>query len=161
AFICTLLGIRHLVLAVNKMDLVGFDEYCFEEIAASFASFAARLGDLSIKVIPLSARFGDNVTKRSPQMPWYQGPSLLEHLQSVEVTAADRVRPFRFPVQWVNRPNGEFRGFSGTVASGSIAPGETVLVAGTARSARINQIVTFDGNRDCVHEGEAATLTFQ
>jgi bifunctional enzyme CysN/CysC len=160
AFICTLLGIRHLVLAVNKMDLVGFDKHAFEEIATRFASFAARLGDPSIQVIPLSAKSGDNVAKCSPRMPWYHGPSLLAHLHSIDVRAADSEQPFRFPVQWVNRPNGEFRGFSGTVVSGSIAPGDPVLVSGTARSARIKQIVTFDGTRDCAREGDAVTLTF-
>jgi bifunctional enzyme CysN/CysC len=159
AFICTLLGIRHLVLAVNKMDLVGFDEHCFEEIATNFAAFAAGLGNPSVRVIPLAARSGDNVTQRSPRTPWYQGPSLLEHLQSVEVTAADEARPFRFPVQWVNRPDGDFRGFSGTVASGSIAPGEPLLVAGTGRSARVKEIVSFDGRLTCASEGDAVTLT--
>ena len=157
AFIATLLGIRHIVLAVNKMDLVAFDEHCFEEIATRFASFAAGLGDLSVRAIPLSARSGDNVTTRSARMPWYHGPTLLEHLHSIEV-AGDQ-RPFRFPVQWVNRPNGEFRGFSGTVASGSIAPGDQVLVAGTGHCARIKEIVSFDGALACATEGDGVTLT--
>ena len=158
AFISSLLGIRHLVLAVNKMDLVGFDERCFEEIATRFSAFAAGLGNLSFRVIPVAARSGDNVTKGSSRMPWYQGPTLLEHLHSVDVTGAGE-RPFRFPVQWVNRPNGEFRGFSGTVVSGSIAPGDAVLVAGSGRSARVKEIVTFDGSVDYATEGDAVTLT--
>src|SRR5499427_7805148 len=159
AFICTLLGIRHLVLAVNKMDLVGFDKHAFEEIATRFASFAARLGDPSIQVIPLSAKSGDNVAKCSPRMPWYHGPSLLAHLHSIDVRAADSEQPFRFPVQWVNRPNGEFRGFSGTVVSGSVAPGDPVLVASSGHSARVKEIVSFDGSLARAAEGDAVTLT--
>jgi bifunctional enzyme CysN/CysC len=158
AFISSLLGIRHLVLAVNKMDLVGFEERCYEEIATHFSAFAAGLGNLSVRVIPIAARSGDNVTRRSSRMPWYHGPTLLDHLHSVDVTGGGE-GPFRFPVQWVNRPNGEFRGFSGTVVSGSIRPGDAVLVAGSGRSARVNEIVTFDGSVDYAAEGDAVTLT--
>jgi bifunctional enzyme CysN/CysC len=157
AFISSLLGIRHLVLAVNKMDLVGFDEHCFEEIATEFAAFAVGFGNASVRVIPLSARSGDNVTTRSARMPWYHGPTLLDHLHLIEVAGGKR--PFRFPVQWVNRPNGEFRGFSGTVVSGSIAPGDEVLVAGTSRAARVKEIVSLDGALACAAEGDAVTLT--
>jgi len=157
AYINALLGVRHLVLAVNKMDLVGFDEHCFEEIATQFAAFAAGLGNPSVRAIPLSARSGDNVTTRSAHMPWYQGPTLLEHLRSIEVASGER--PIRFPVQWVNRPNGEFRGFSGTVVSGSIAPGDEVLVAGAGRTARVKEIVSFDGALAGAAEGDAVTLT--
>ena len=121
AFICWLLGIRQIVLAVNKMDLVGFEERSFEEIAARFSAFAAGLGSASVRAIPLAARLGDNVTARSARMPWYRGPTLVEHLHSVEVSGGGRAGPFRFPVQWINRPNGEFRGYSGTIASGTIA----------------------------------------
>jgi bifunctional enzyme CysN/CysC len=156
AFITALLGIRHIVLAVNKMDLVGFDEQCFEEIATRFAAFAAGLGNPPVRVIPISARSGDNVTARSAHMPWYRGPTLLEHLHSIEV--ADDDLAFRFPVQWVNRPNGEFRGFSGTVVSGSIAPGDEVLVAGSRRSVRVKEIVSFDGALARAAEGDAITL---
>src|SRR5215467_8188697 len=102
AFICSLLGIRQIVLAVNKMDLVGFDERAFEEIATRFSTFAAGLESPSIRAIPLAARFGDNVAERSPRMPWYRGPTLLEHLHSVEVSSGDDRLPLRFPVQWVN-----------------------------------------------------------
>ena len=157
AYINALLGVRHLVLAVNKMDLVGFDEHCFEEIATQFAAFAAGLGNPSVRAIPLSARSGDNVTTRSAHMPWYQGPTLLEHLRSIEVASGER--PIRFPVQWVNRPNGEFRGFSGTVVSGSIAPGDEVLVAGAGRTGRVKEIVSFDGALAGAAEGDAVTLT--
>jgi bifunctional enzyme CysN/CysC len=161
AFICSLLGIRHFVLAVNKMDLVAFDQRCFEEIATGFSAFAADLGNASLRAIPLSARFGDNLTLLSARMPWYQGPTLIEHLHSVDISVGRAERPFRFPVQWVNRPNGGFRGFSGTVVSGSIAPGETVFVTGSGRSARVKQIVTFDGVLDRAQEGDAVTLVFE
>ena len=160
AFICSLFGIRHIVLAVNKMDLVAFEERHFEEIATGFSAFAAGLGNVSLQAIPLSARFGDNVTQRSARMPWYQGPTLLDHLNRIEISGGHAERPFRLPVQWVNRPNGEFRGFAGTVVSGSIAPGERVLVASSGRSARLKEIVTFDGALDRAQEGDAVTLTF-
>ncbi len=159
AFIGSLLGIRHLVLAVNKMDLVSFSQDCFEEIATAFSSFASGLGELSIRAIPLSARFGDNVIRRSDRMAWYRGPTLIEHLNSVEVRGDSADGLFRFPVQWVNRPNGEFRGFSGTVVAGSIEPGAEVLVAGSSHSARVKEIVAFDGALDCARAGDAVTLT--
>src|SRR5262249_48378363 len=144
AFICRLLGIRQIALAVNKMDLVEFERCRFDDIVERFLDFAADLGDVSVTAIPLSARFGDNVTEVSDRMPWYRGSSLIEHLHSVDISGGCVKRPFRFPVQWVNRPNGDFRGYSGTVVSGSIAPGEEVLVAGSTRSARLKEIVTFE-----------------
>ncbi|HJU15569.1 MAG TPA: sulfate adenylyltransferase subunit CysN [Stellaceae bacterium] len=159
AFICSLLGIRHLVLAVNKMDLVGFEERVFEEIATRFSSFAAGLGNPTVRAIPLSARFGDNVGERSARMKWYRGPSLVEHLEGVETAAGAAQRPFRFPVQWVNRPDAEFRGFSGTIVSGTVKPGDPVLVAGSGRTARIKEIVTFEGSLAQAEEGDAVTLT--
>ena len=158
AFICGLLGIRSLVLAVNKMDLVGFDEARFEQIATEFSAFASSLGIGSVCAIPLSALLGDNVAEKSLRMPWYRGPTLLGHLETVDVDDA-RLAPFRFPVQWVNRPNGEFRGFSGTVASGSIAPGDRVLMAGSGRTTQVKQIVTFDGPLPRARAGDAVTLT--
>ncbi len=161
AFICSLLGIRQIVLAVNKMDLVGFEERCFEEIATRFSAFAVGLGDAATRAIPVAARFGDNVIERSARMPWYRGPTLLEHLHSVEVSSGDSQRPFRFPVQWVNRPDSEFRGYCGTIASGSIAPGEEVLIAGSGRRARVKEIVTFDGTLDRARAGDAVTFTLE
>jgi bifunctional enzyme CysN/CysC len=159
AFICSLLGIRQIVLAVNKMDLVGFGERSFEEVATRFSGFAAGLGDLSIRAIPLAARFGDNVAARSPRMAWYRGPALLEHLHSVEVGNDVSRCPFRFPVQWVNRPNGEFRGYCGTIASGKVAPGQNVLIAGSGYSTRVKEILAFDGPLDRAQAGDAVTLT--
>ena len=158
AFICALLGIRHLALAVNKMDLVGFGERRFLDIAAEFAKFAAGLGDPKIQAIPLSALTGDNVTRRSDCMPWYQGPTLLDHLETVEISRGGDARRFRFPVQWVNRPDAGFRGFSGTVVSGTVAAGDLVLVAGSGRSTRVQEIVTFDGALDHAGAGDAVTL---
>jgi bifunctional enzyme CysN/CysC len=158
ALICSLLGIRHLVLAVNKMDLVGFDEGRFAEIAADFWGFAAGLGNPEVCSIPLSALMGDNVTRRSDWMPWYRGPTLLEHLEAVEIARNGDERSFRFPVQRVNRPDAEFRELSGTVVSGSIAPGDLVLVAGSGRSTRVQEIVTFDGLAQRAAAGDAVTL---
>jgi bifunctional enzyme CysN/CysC len=142
------------------MDLVAFEQCCFDEIATRFSTFAADLGDASVTAIPLSARFGDNVTERSARTPWYHGPTLIEHLESVDISEVRTKRPFRFLVQWVNRPNSDFRGFSGTVVSGSIAPGEMVLVTGSGRSVRLKEIVTFDGLCECAEAGDAVTLTF-
>ena len=148
------------MLACNKMDLVAFEQRCFDDIATRFSAFAADLGDASVTAVPLSARFGDNVTEKSARIPWYRGPTLVEHLESVDISDARAERPFRFPVQWVNRPNGDFRGFSGTVVSGSITPGETVLVTGSGRPARLKEIVIFEGPLDRAEAGDAVTLTF-
>ena len=161
AFICSLLGIRQIVLAVNKMDLVGFEERSFDRIAARFSAFAGGLSGASIRAIPLAARFGDNVTARSARTPWYTGPTLLEHLHSVNVSSGGSDGPFRFPVQWINRPNGEFRGYCGTIASGTIAPGEEVLIAGSGRCAQVREILTFDGALDRAFAGDAITLTLK
>ena len=159
--ICALLGVRHIVLAVNKLDLVGFDRAVFEAIAADYAQFAAPLDFASIMAIPLSARDGDNLTARSPQTPWYTGPSLIEHLETITVDEAPEDAPLRFPVQWVSRPNGEFRGFAGTVASGSVRPGDPVRVMGATRTSRVREIVTFNGRLARAAAGDAVTLTLE
>ena len=161
SLICSLFGIRHVALAVNKLDLVGFDRGVFDNIAVEYAQFAAPLGFQSIVMIPLSARHGDNVTERSPNTPWYEGPSLLEYLETVEVEDAEADRPFRFPVQWVNRSDAEFRGFSGTVATGSVQPGDTVQAMGSSRASRVKEIVTFDGPLARAEAGDAITLTLE
>jgi bifunctional enzyme CysN/CysC len=161
SLICSLFGIHHVVLAVNKLDLVGFDRAVFDKIATDYAAFAADLGFASLVVIPLSARHGDNLTRRSPRTPWYRGPSLLEHLETVDVGEDAAAQPFRFPVQWVNRPNQEFRGFSGTVASGEVRPGDPIQVMGAARASRVKEIVTFDGKPARAAAGEAVTLTLE
>jgi bifunctional enzyme CysN/CysC len=159
SFIASLLGIRHVVLAVNKIDLVGFSETRFNEIRDEYTRAVEGLGFESLVAIPLSARFGDNVTQRSAHTPWYGGPSLLEHLETVEVDSAAAVRPFRMPVQWVNRPNLDFRGYSGTIASGFVRPGDRITVAASGRSATVARIVTMDGDLDRAGAGSAVTLT--
>ncbi|MGD0141787.1 MAG: sulfate adenylyltransferase subunit CysN [Rhizomicrobium sp.] len=159
AFIASLLGIQHVVLAVNKIDLVEFSKDVFDAIVADFASFAKKLHFQSLVPIPISARFGDNVIGKSENTTWYTGPSLLEHLETVDVETALGGKPFRLPVQWVNRPNLDFRGFSGTVVSGRIKPGDEVVVAKSGRRSAIRRIVTMDGDLDEALPGEAVTLT--
>ena len=140
SYICSLLGIRHVVLAVNKIDLVDFDRTVFERIEAAYRAFAAEFGFRTLAAIPLSGRFGDNVTHRSARTPWYAGPTLIEHLEAIDVEEDVAAQPFRFPVQWVNRPNLDFRGFSGTVASGAIACGDRVVVAGSGVASTVARI---------------------
>jgi bifunctional enzyme CysN/CysC len=160
AAIVSLLGIRHIVLAVNKIDLVDFSEVRFREIAAAFDSFAAPLDFHSVIAIPVSARLGDNVVGRGDRMPWYAGPTLLAHLETVE-TDPTAAAPLRFPVQWVNRPNAEFRGFSGTVTSGRVAVGDTIVVAGSGKTTEVSRIVSYDGDLPAARAGRSVTLTFK
>jgi len=159
SYIASLLGIRHVVLAVNKIDLVGFSRAVFEGIVAEFCEFAQKLNFASLVSIPISARFGDNVIVKSENTGWYNGPTLLEHLELVDVETELAKKPFRMYVQWVNRPNLDFRGFSGTVASGCIRPGERIVVAQSGRLACVSRIVTMDGDLDEAQPGEAVTLT--
>ena len=161
AIIASLLGIRHLVLAVNKIDLIGFDQTEFERIAAEFAGFAADLGFAGVQPIPMSARYGDNVITRSANMDWYEGPTLLEHLETVDIDRAGAEKPFRFPVQYVNRPNLDFRGFAGTVASGMVRAGDKIVAAKSGRSSRVGRIVTQDGDLAVAVEGQAVTLVLE
>jgi bifunctional enzyme CysN/CysC len=159
SFICSLFGIRHVALAINKMDLVGFSQTVFDRIAEEYAGFAAQLGFQTVIPIPVSARFGDNVTTRGSNMPWYTGPTLLEYLETVDVERDVAAQPFRFSVQWLSRPNSEFRGFAGTVASGRIRPGEEVIVTRSGVRTRIARIATADGDLDEAVAGDAVTLT--
>lgn len=156
--ICSLLGIRHVVLAVNKIDLVGFDKVIFDRIVGDWATFASSLGFASLVPIPVSARFGDNITQRSASTPWYRGPTLIDHLESVDVDHGAAHKPFRFPVQWVNRPNLDFRGFSGTVASGKVAVGDGVVVAASGKQSRVARILGPDGDQPTAAAGEAVTI---
>uniref|UniRef100_UPI001958D4F1 sulfate adenylyltransferase subunit CysN n=1 Tax=Rhodopila globiformis TaxID=1071 RepID=UPI001958D4F1 len=156
--ICSMLGIRSVVLAVNKMDLVDFAGDVFYQIVADYVGFAKALGFAAICPVPLSARYGDNVTTRSARTPWYDGPTLLQHLETVDVARDLAAQPFRFPVQWVNRPNLDFRGLSGTVASGQVRVGDDLVVAASGVTARLARIVTFDGERERALPGEAVTL---
>jgi len=159
AVIVSLLGIRHAVLAVNKIDLVGYSREAFEEIAASFAEFAAPLNFKKIVPVPLSARYGDNVSSRSARTPWYTGPHLLEYLETAEVEAHRADQPFRLPVQFVNRPHLDFRGFSGTVASGRLRTGDEIVALPCGQSTRIKSILTPGGEAAEAQSGDAITVT--
>ncbi len=158
SFIASLMGIRHVVLAVNKMDLVGFERTKFEAIRADYEAAVAGLGFRSITAIPICARHGDNVAEHSPRLAWYAGLSLLETLETLDVEGEVLARPFRMAVQWVNRPDSHFRGYAGTVASGRIRPGDAVAVAGSARTGRVRRIVTMNGDLAEAGAGEAVTL---
>jgi bifunctional enzyme CysN/CysC len=161
SFIASLLGIRHFVLAVNKMDLVDWDPEVFDSIDAEFFNFAARLnGPLSIQSIPMSALRGDNINEKSQHTPWYTGPTLMRQLEAIEIEDARAARPFRMPVQWVNRPNLDFRGFSGQVASGRVRPGDRIRSLPSARETTIARIVTADGDLAEAVPGQSVTLTF-
>jgi bifunctional enzyme CysN/CysC len=158
SLICSLLGIRHVVLAVNKMDLVGYRRETFERIAEDYAAFASQLGFKSIFPIPISAKLGDNIT-RPAGMPWYRGPVLLDYLESIDVEGEAADAPFRFPVQWVNRPNPDFRGYAGTVASGAIAAGDPVVVAGSGQTTFVKELLTYQGTQAFAQSGDAITIT--
>ena len=161
SYLAQLVGIRRFVLAVNKMDLVDYDCGRFEEICGDYGLFAERTGIADWLAIPLSGLAGDNVVDRSAATSWYDGPSLLEHLDSVQVDAdADAQKPFRMPVQWVNRPNQDFRGFAGQIASGTVARGAEVRVLPSGRITRIERIVTADGDLEQVAAGQSVALTF-
>ncbi len=161
SFICKLLGIRHLVLCINKMDLVNFSRETFETIEADYRKFAHDLGITSeIKVIPVSALMGDNMIERSAHMQWYQGPTLMGHLETVPVGDDAKSKPFRLPVQWVNRPDQNFRGFAGTIASGIVKPGDKVKVLPSGKTSTVTRIVTQDGDLPQAEADQAITLTF-
>ncbi|MBV9221802.1 MAG: 50S ribosome-binding GTPase, partial [Methylobacteriaceae bacterium] len=159
AIIVSLIGIRHIVLAVNKIDLVSFDKAVFDKIVADFSIFAEKLGFKSVTSIPVSARYGDNVCAASARTPWYGGNHLLGHLESADVEDSRAELPFRMAVQWVNRPHLDFRGFAGTIASGAIRPGDEIVVASSGRVTRVARIVTADGDRTSASAGDAVTLT--
>ena len=158
AFIASLLGIHHVVLAINKIDLVGYSQERFNQIEAEFRAFAQGFDFETLVAIPMSARYGDNVTAAGENMPWYEGPTLLEHLETVEVGRDDDARPFRFPVQWVNRPNLDFRGFSGTIAGGRVNVGDEVVVAASGRTSTVRSILSQTGEAQSAGSGEAVTL---
>jgi bifunctional enzyme CysN/CysC len=160
-----LLGIQHIVLAVNKMDLVDYDQACFDEIVGQYREFADDLGMKAFTAIPLSGLAGDNVTQNSHNMPWYQGSALLPHLESVELQQeAAQATSFAMPVQWVNRPNLDFRGFSGLIATGRVAPGDAIRVVPSGKNVRVKSIVTMasDGTMQTLEAavaGQSVTLT--
>lgn len=161
SYLAHLIGIRNIVLAVNKMDLVGYDQAVFDKIVADYAAFAQSIGISAFTPIPISGFKGDNITARSENTPWYQGPTLMAHLESVEVDATTAAaKPFRMPVQWVNRPNLDFRGFAGLIASGSVKPGDAVRVLPSGKTSTISRIVTLDGDLDEAIAGQSVTLCF-
>ena len=164
SYIVKLLGIRHVVLAVNKMDLVDYDQALFDAIVVGYRELAAQLGIEQVTAIPLSALNGDNLLRRSSAMPWYAGPTLLEHLETVDIGGSGIDVGFRLPVQWVNRPDRtdagrDFRGFAGTVAAGAVKPGDEIVALPSGRRSTVARIVTADGDLDIAAVGQAITLT--
>ncbi|WP_027704709.1 sulfate adenylyltransferase subunit CysN [Zymobacter palmae] len=162
SFIVSLLGIRHLVVAVNKMDLVDNDQDVFEKIRSDYLDLAEQLpGKLDIRFVPLSALTGDNIVERTGDTPWYTGPSLLELLETIQVTPAAIDMPLRFPVQYVNRPDLDFRGYAGTVAGGTLTAGQAIKALPSGRTSHIDRIVTFDGDLNEAQVGQAVTVTLK
>jgi len=159
-YIVSMLGIRHLVLAVNKMDLVGYDQAVFDALVEKYRAFAKQLGVDQVECIPISALDGGNVVTRSDRMPWYQGPTLLPFLETVEVKGEAARRPFRMPVQWVNPPNAEFRGFTGIITSGVVNQGDRIKVLPSAQEAQVIRLVTKDGDLAQAESGQTVTAVF-
>ncbi len=157
-YIARMMGIRHIVLAVNKMDLVDHSRGRFHEIVADYLRSAEALGFETITPIPMSARYGDNVTRRSEAMAWHTGPTLIEHLEELDVSSDIQNQPFRMPVQWVNRPNLNFRGYAGTVVAGMVRQGDAIVVAQSGQTAKVERIVTADGDLEEAVAGDAITL---
>ena len=159
AFIVAMVGVRHVVVAINKMDLVGFDEAVYSRIRDDFSRATATLGFSEVAFVPVSALTGDNVAEPSAATPWYAGPALLSYLEGVQIEADEKLaRPFRLPVQWVNRPSPDFRGFSGTVASGTVRPGDAVRVLPSGTPSRIARVVGGSGDLTFGRAGEAVTI---
>jgi len=161
SYIASLLGIRHIVVAVNKMDLVDFSEERFNEIKDDYLAFAAKLGLKDIRFVPISALDGDNVVNKSENTPWFTGQPLMDILETVEVSRDKNLEHFRFPVQYVTRPDLNFRGFCGTIASGVIRPGDEVMALPSRRTSKIKDVVTFDGNLEEAYIDQAVTLTLE
>ncbi len=159
SYLAHLIGIRHFVLAVNKMDLIGFDQAKYDAIVTAYRAFAASIGITEIVAVPISGLTGDNISTRSAKMPWYTGTSLIEHLETVEFDAnAAEGLPFRMAVQWVNRPNLDFRGFAGLIASGGVSPGDAIRVLPSGRTSHVSRIVTFDGDVPRAVAAQSVTL---
>ncbi|QYJ02248.1 sulfate adenylyltransferase subunit CysN [Thalassovita mediterranea] len=161
SFIVSLLGIRNVVLCINKMDLVGYDQDVFDEIEADYREFAADFGFEHIQAIPVSALAGDNVVVGSENTPWYDGPPLMEYLDTVEIASDAQEQPFRMPVQWVNRPNLDFRGFAGQVVSGTIKPGDGVRALPSGKTSKVARVVTMGADLNEAVEGQSVTLTLE
>ncbi len=161
SYLCHLIGIKNIVLAVNKMDLVDYSQEVFDKIVADYTEFAKSIGIESFTAMPISGFKGDNIIGASDNTPWYTGPNLVEHLENVEVlTSEDQAKPFRMPVQWVNRPNLDFRGFSGLIATGSVKPGDAIRVLPSGKTSTVTKVVTMDGELDLAVAGQSVTVCF-
>jgi len=161
SYLCHLIGIKNIVLAVNKMDLVDYDHAVFDAIVKDYTEFAHSIGIDTFTALPISGFKGDNITTKSDNTPWYTGPTLIEHLETVEVlSSVDADKPFRLPVQWVNRPNLDFRGFSGLIATGSVKPGDKIRVLPSGKTSTITRVVTLDGDLEEATAGQSITVTF-
>ncbi|RZJ97399.1 MAG: sulfate adenylyltransferase subunit CysN [Novosphingobium sp.] len=161
SYLCHLIGIKNLVLAVNKMDLVDYDHAVFDSIVKDYTEFARSIGIENFTAMPISGFKGDNITGPSENTPWYKGPSLIEHLETVEVlSSVDVAKPFRLPVQWVNRPNLDFRGFSGLISTGSVKPGDAIRVLPSGKTSTVTRVVTLDGDLDEAVAGQSVTVCF-
>lgn len=159
SYLAHLIGIRNIVLAVNKMDLIDYDQAKFDAIVADYRAFAESIGIKEFVAMPISGFKGDNITTNSPNTPWYKGPALMEHLETVELDqTTDQAKPFRMPVQWVNRPNLDFRGFSGLISTGAVKPGDTVRVLPSGKTSTVTRVVTFDGDLPQGVAGQAVTI---
>ena len=161
SFICSLLGIKHIIVAVNKMDLVDYDQATYQKIKADYKTFAQDLGFEDLRFVPISALHGDNVVALSETMDWYPGAPLMKLLETVRVAEDAEKQTFRFPVQYVNRPNSDFRGYCGTLASGSVSPGDDIMVLPSGKRSVIESVVTYDGQLDRAVQGDAVTLTLR
>lgn len=161
SFIADLLGIQHLVIAVNKMDLVEYSEARFNQIVAEYLDFAGQLAARDIRFVPLSALKGDNVVSRGDRLGWYAGPTLLELLETVEISHDQNLSDLRLPVQYVNRPNLDFRGYSGSLEAGILRPGQAIKVLPSNKTSRVERIVTFDGDLESAYPGQAVTVTLE
>ncbi|MFI3302015.1 MAG: sulfate adenylyltransferase subunit CysN [Rikenellaceae bacterium] len=161
SFLVSLLGIKHVVLAVNKMDLVGYDQKVFEDIVSEYMEFTKDLGIEDITTIPISALNGDNVVDKSENMAWYEGKSMLDHLETVEVSKDRNMDSFRFPVQYVLRPNLDFRGFSGKVASGVVRKGDTLMALPSGKTSKVKSIVTYEGELEYAFAPQSITITLE
>ncbi|ADO43562.1 sulfate adenylyltransferase subunit CysN [Ketogulonicigenium vulgare] len=159
SYLVKLLGIPNVVLAINKMDLVDYSAATFHQIVADYSAFAESIGLNSFVPVPISGLKGDNIVEKSSAMPWYQGPTLIAHLETVPLGDTSQEKPFRMPVQWVNRPNLDFRGFTGLIAAGAVRPGDRVRVQPSGRESTVKEIVTFDGNLDLAVAGQSVCLT--
>ncbi|MBV1918755.1 MAG: sulfate adenylyltransferase subunit CysN [Sphingomonadaceae bacterium] len=162
SYLAHLIGIRNIVLAVNKMDLVDYDQATFEHIVADYRAFAKEIGIVDFVPMPISGFKGDNITAHSRNTPWYDGPTLIDHLETVEVNSAiDQSKPLRMPVQWVNRPNLDFRGFSGLIATGTVAPGDKIRVLPSGKTSAVSRISTMDGDQELAVAGQSVTICFE